>query len=401
MKVNGHSRVVLLSLCITASLLANPIAAQQKYAPGVTDTEIRVGQTMPYSGPASAWGAVGKAEVAYIKMINDGGGIRGRKITLISLDDAFSPPRTVEQTRKLIEGEGVAFIYGSIGPGNLAIRGYLNEHRVPQLFTPEPLEVYNDPQHYPWTMGLQPTFYREGLIHAHYILAHNPDAKIAILHQNNYSIESLKGLREGLGDKADRLILKALSYEESDPTINSQIVTFKGLGADTFYNVATPKFAAQAIRKAREIGWKPLHFLSYISQSISAVLEPAGLENSTGIISGAYFKDPTDPRWADDAYAKDFRVWLQRYYPGAKPSDVFVFGGYAFAQPLIYLLERCGDDLSRENIMRQATSFRDVTFPWLLPGITLNTSPTDYQPIKKMRETRFNGKTWELLDESN
>jgi branched-chain amino acid transport system substrate-binding protein len=307
----------------------------------------------------------------------------------------------VEQTRKLVEGEGVAFIYGSIGPGNLGIRDYLNEHRVPQLFIPEPLETYNDPQYYPWTMGFQPTFYREGLIHAEYILAHKPDAKIVILHQNNYSIESLKGLRDGLGDKADKLIVKVLSYEESDPTINSQIVTFKSLGADTFYNVATPKFAAQAIRKASEIDWKPLHFLSYISQSISAVLQPAGLENSTGIISGAYFKDPTDPRWVDDSSTKDFLVWLQRYYPGGKPSDVFAFGGYAFAQPLIYLLERCGDDLSRENIMRQATSFRNVSFPWLLPGITLNTSPTDYQPIKKMRETRFNGKTWELLDELN
>ena len=401
MKVNGHSRTVRLSLSILAILLANPVIAQQKYAPGVTNTEIRVGQTMPYSGPASAWGAVGKAEVAYIKMINDAGGIRGRKIMLISLDDAFSPPRTVEQTRKLVESEGVAFIYGSIGPGNLAIRDYLNEHRVPQLFTPEPLEIYNDPQHYPWTMGFQPTFYREGLIHAQYILAHKPGAKIVILHQNNYSIESLRGLKDGLGNKADELIVKALSYEESDPTISSQIVTFKSLGADTFYDVATPKFAAQAIRKASEINWKPLHFISYISQSISAVLQPAGLENSTGIISGAYFKDPADPRWVDDASTKEFLAWLKRYYPGGNPSDVFLFGGYAFAQPLIYLLERCGDDLSRENIMRQATSLRDVTFPWLLPGITLNTSPTDYQPIKKMRETRFNGKAWELLDELN
>jgi branched-chain amino acid transport system substrate-binding protein len=400
MKVNHHSRLVLLSLCITA-VTTSPGAAQKSTAPGVTDTEIKIGQTMAYSGPASAWGAVGRAELAYVKMINDRGGIRGRKITLISLDDGFSPPKTVEQTRKLVEDEGVAFIYGSIGPGNLAVRDYLNERRVPQLFTPDPLETFNDPQHYPWTMGFQPTFYREGLIHAQYILAHQPDAKIAILHQNNASIESVKGLRDGLGDKADKLIVKALSYEESDPTINSQIVTLKGLGADTFYNVATPKFAAQAIRRASEINWKPLHFLSYISQSISAVLQPAGLENATGIISGAYFKDPTNPRWADDASTKEFLAWLQRYYPGGNPSDVFVFGGYLFAQPLIYLLERCGDNLSRENIMQQAASFHDVIFPWLIPGITLNTSPTDYQPIKKMRETRFSGKTWELLDEGN
>jgi branched-chain amino acid transport system substrate-binding protein len=400
MKVIGHLRQGLLSLCIVA-VTAGPVAAQKSYAAGVTDTEIKIGQTMAYSGPASAWGAVGRAELAYIKMINDHGGIRGRKITLISLDDGFSPPKTVEQTRKLVEDERVAFIYGSMGPGNLAVRDYLNERRVPQLFVLAPLETYNDPKHYPWTMGLQPTFYREGFIHAQYILAHKPDAKIAVLHQNNDSIESLKGLRDGLGDKADKLIVKALSYEESDPTINSQIVTFKGLGADTFYNVATPKFAAQAIRKASEIGWKPLHFLFYGSQSISAVLEPAGLSNSIGIISGAFVKDPTDPRWADDAYTKGLLGWLQKYYPGGKPSDIFMYAGYDFAQPLIYLLEQCGDDFSRENIMRQATNLHDVTFPWLLPGITFNTSPTDYQPIKKLRETRFNGKTWELLDELN
>jgi branched-chain amino acid transport system substrate-binding protein len=230
MRVNGHSRMGLMSLCI-AAVTASPVAAQKSSAPGVTNTEIKIGQTMPYSGSASAWGAIGRAELAYVKMINDRGGIRGRKITLISLDDGFSPPKTVEQTRKLVEDEGVAFIYGSLGPGNLAVRDYLNEHRVPQLFVLAPLETYNDPQHYPWTMGLQPTFYREGLIHARYILAHKPDAKIGILHQNGDGIESLKGLRDGLGDKADKLIVKALSYEESDPTINSQIVTFKGSGA--------------------------------------------------------------------------------------------------------------------------------------------------------------------------
>jgi branched-chain amino acid transport system substrate-binding protein len=400
MKIKSQIRMALMSLCIAATT-ASAVAAEESSVPGVTNTEIKIGQTMAYSGAASAWGAVGRAELAYVKMINDHGGIRGRKINLISLDDSFSPPKTLEQTRKLVEDQGVAFIYGSMGPGNLAVRDYLNEHRVPQLFILAPLETYNDPQHYPWTMGLQPTFYREGFIHAQYILAHKPDAKIAILHQNNDSIESLKGLRDGLGDKADKLIVKSLSYEESDPTINSQIVTFKGLGADTFYNVATPKFAAQAIRKASEIGWKPLQFLFYGSQSISAVLEPAGLTNSIGIISGAFLKDPTDPRWADDTYTKDLLGWLQRYYPGGKPSDIFIYAGYDFAQPLIYLLERCGDDLSRENIMRQATNIHDVTFPWLLPGITFNTSKSDYQPIKKLRETRFNGKTWELLEESN
>jgi branched-chain amino acid transport system substrate-binding protein len=272
---------------------------------------------MPYSGPASAWGAIGRAELAYIKKINDHGGVRGRKINLISLDDGFSPPKTVEQTRKLVEGEGVTFIYGTAGTGNLPIRDYLNECRVPQLFVLAPLEKYNDSKHYPWTMGLQPTFYREGLIHARYILAHKPDAKIAILHANDDSDEGdAKGLRDGLGERADKLIVKELSYEWTDPTINSQIVTLKTSGADTFYNMAYPKTAAQAIRKASEIGWKPLQFLTYISQSVSSVLEPAGLQNSVGIISGFSAKDPEDPRWADDQYTKQLLAWLQQYYPG-------------------------------------------------------------------------------------
>jgi branched-chain amino acid transport system substrate-binding protein len=391
-------RLILMSFCIAAAT-GSPAAAQK--TPGVTDTEIKIGQTIAYSGPASAWGAVGKAELAYVKMINDRGGIRGRKITLISLDHGFSPPKTVEQTRRLVERDEVAFVFGSVGPGNSAVRDYLNEHHVPQLFVLAPLESFNDPQHHPWTMGLQPTFYREGMVTRDTSSLIGSDAKIGILHQNNDSVESVKGMRDGLGDRADKLVIKVLSYEESDPTINSQIATFKQAGVDTLYNVASPKFAAQAIRKASEISWKPLHFLSYISQSISAVLQPAGLENSTGIISGAYFKDPTDPRWADDASTNDFLARLQRYYPEGKSSDVFVFAGYAFAQPLIYLLERCGDDLARENIMRQATSLSDVALPWVLPGITLNTSPTDYQPIATLRETRFNGKTWDLLDEHN
>ncbi len=370
-------------------------------APGVTDTEIKIGQTMPYSGPASAWGTIGRAELAYIKMINDRGGVKGRKISLISLDDGFSPPKTVEQTRRLVEDDGVAFIYGSLGPGNLAIRDYLNEHRVPHLFILAPLEWSSDPQHYPWTMGLQPTYYREGLLHARYILAHKPAAKIGMLHENYPKHESLMGLKEGLGDLADKLIVKVVTYNETDPTITSQIVTLKASGADTFYNMATPKFAAQAIRKASEIGWKPLQILSFVSHSISAVLEPAGLENSIGIISGFYAKDPMDPRWTDDTYTKELLTWLQNYYPGGKPSDIFTVLGYDAIQPLIYLLEQCGDDLSRENIMHQAESFHQVRFPWLLPGITFNTSRTDHLPIKEMRETRFNGKTWELLDELN
>jgi branched-chain amino acid transport system substrate-binding protein len=356
---------------------------------------------MPYSGPASAWGTVGQAELAYFKMINDGGGVNGRKIILISRDDAFSPPKTVEQTRKLVDEDEVALIFGTLGPGNLAIRRFLNDRHVPQLFILAPLETYNDPRHFPWTMGFQPTFYLDGKIHAQHLLAQKPDAKIAVLTQNNDSKESAKGLRDGLGERAGQMIVKELSYEETDASIESQIVTFKTAGADTLYNVATPKFAAQAIRKASELGWKPLHFLFYGSQSISAVLEPAGLENSVGVISATFTKDPADPRWRDDPNTRDFLAWLQKYYPGGRATDIFIAAGYNFAQLLVLLLKQCGDDLSRENIMRQAANLHDVSLPWLLPGITLNTSPTDYQPIKGLREMRFNGKTWELLNEEH
>jgi branched-chain amino acid transport system substrate-binding protein len=400
MELNGYSRV-LISLCIVA-VTSSTVAAQKSNAPGVTDTEIKVGQTMPYSGLASAWGAVGRAELAYFKMINEQGGINGRKINLISLDDAFSPPKTVEQTRRLIEQEGVSIIFGSLGPGNLAVREYLNGNHIPQIFVLAPTETYNDPQHFPWTIGLLPTFYLEGKIHARYILAHKPEAKIAILYQNDQiAKEAARGMADGLGDRARKLIVKEVSYEGSDSTIDSQLVILKGSGADVFYNISTPKFAAQAIRKVSEMGWKPLHFLSYGAQSISAVLEPAGLVNATGIISATFLKDPTDPQWSDDQNTKEFLAWLQKYYPGGKPSDFFIAAGWAYAQPLVYVLKQCGDDLSRENIMRQTTNLRNVSLPWLLPGVTLNTNPTDYQPIKEMREMRFNGKSWELLDEPN
>ena len=384
----------------TIAIVADSAKADKKYGPGITDTEIKVGQTMPYSGPASAWGTVGRAELAYFRMINDQCGINGRKINLISLDDAFSPPKTVEQTRRLVEQENVAFIFGSLGPGNLAVRRYLNDLRVPQLFVLALTERYNDPEHFPWTIGLMPSYYLDGKVHARYILAHKPNAKIAILHENeDVAKEAVKGLRDGLGDKSGQLIVKELSYEISDATVDSQMVTLKASGADTFYNVSSPKFATQAIRKANELGWKPLHFLVYGSQSIQAVLEPAGLENSIGIISAIFGKDATDPRWKDDPSTKLYLDWLQKYYPGGRAADIFIGSGWAFAQPLIYVLKQCGDDLSRENIMRQTTNLHSVTLPWLLPGVTLNTSPTDYQPIKQMTETRFNGKSWDLLSQ--
>jgi branched-chain amino acid transport system substrate-binding protein len=381
----------------------SPALAQKKYAPGVTDAEIKIGQTMPYSGPASAWGTVGLAELAYFKMINEQGGINGRKIKLISLDDAFSPPKTVEQTRKLIEEERVAVIFSSIGGAtNLAVRKYLNDNHVPQLFALDPSVKFNDPRHFPWTMGFQPTLYLEGQIHARYILAHKPNARIAILHTTDpVAKEGVDGFKKGLGDSAGQLIVNEQSFEDTDPTIYSQIVTLKASGADILYDISSPKFATQSIRKASELGWKPLHFLFYGSQSISAVLEPAGLENSIGVMSATFGKDPVDPQWKDDPNTRAYLDWLQKYYPGGKVTDIFIAAGYAFPQPLVYVLKQCGDDLSRENIMRQAANLHDVAMPWLLPGITLNTTPTDYQPIKQLREMRFNGKMWELLKEEN
>jgi branched-chain amino acid transport system substrate-binding protein len=390
----------IAALTLTA---VGPVLAQKNYAPGVTDSEIKIGQTMPYSGPASAWGTVGLAELAYFRMINEQGGVNGRKIKLISLDDAFSAPKTVEQTRKLVEEERVAAVFGSIGGAtNLAVRKYLNDNRIPQLFALNPSVKFNDPQHFPWTIGIQPTLYLEGQIHARYILAHKPSAKIAVLHATDpVAKEGVDGFKSALGEKAPHLIVKEQSYEESDPTVYSQIVALKASGADTFYDISSPKFATQSIRKASELGWKPLHFLFYGSQSISTVLEPAGVENSIGVISATFGKDPADPQWKDDQNTRDYLDWLQKYYPGGKATDIYIAAGYSFPQPLIYVLKQCGDDLSRENIMRQATNLHNVSMPWLLPGVTLDTSPTDYQPIKKLREMRFNGKTWELLKEEN
>ncbi|MBR0797987.1 ABC transporter substrate-binding protein [Bradyrhizobium jicamae] len=374
--------------------------AQKADAPGVSDKEITIGQTMPYSGPVSAWGTIGRTELAYIKMINDQGGINGRKINLISLDDAYSPPKTVEQTRKLVEQDSVAVVFGALGtPANLAVRQYLNDHHVPQLFLLSGSGQFNDPGHFPWSIGILPTYLLDGQTHARYILAHKPDAKIAILYQNDdYGKAHLRGLKNGLGERAKDLVVREISYEVSDPTIESQIVTLKASGANTLYIAAGPKFAAQAIRKARELAWRPLQFLTYTSQSISGVLEPAGLENAIGIISASYAKDPTDPRWRSDPDIKEYFEWVRKYNPNSDGNDTNIAAGYQYAAALVLLLRQCGDDLSRENIMRRATSLRDVTIPLLLPGITLNTSPTDYQPIKELRETRFNGKFWESLE---
>ena len=388
--------VVVGSIAITIG----SATAQKRYAPGVSDNEIKIGQTMPYSGPVSGWGTVGRAELAYIKMINDRGGVNGRKINLISLDDAYSPPKAVEQTRKLVEQDGVAFVFGGLGTAsNLAVRKYLNDRQVPQLFLLSGSGQFNDPERFPWSISIIPTYLLDGQTHARYILAHRPNAKIAILYQNDdYGKAHVKGLKDGLGERAKDLVVGELSYEVSDPTIESQMVSLKASGANTLYIAAGPKFAAQAIRKASELAWKPLQFLTYTSQSISGVLEPAELENAIGILGGNYTKDPTDPRWKDDRDMKEYFEWVQKYNPNSNANDSFVAAGYQYAAALVLLLKQCGDDLSRENIMRHATSLHDFAVPLLLPGITLNTSPTDYQPIKQLRETRFNGKFWEILE---
>lgn len=387
------SAIVFLSVAIATGAAM----AQKSYAPGVSDNEIKIGQTMPYSGPVSAWGTVGRAEIAYFKMINDQGGVNGRKINLISLDDAYSPPKTVEQTRKLVEQEGVAFVFSGLGTAaNLAVRKYLNDRQVPQLFLLSGSGQFNDPEHFPWSIGILPTYLLDGQTHSRYILEHDPDAKIGILYQNDdYGKAHVRGLKEELGERAKDLVAAELSYEVSDPTIESQMVTLKASGANTLYIVAGPKFASQAIRKASELAWKPTRLLTYTSSSISGVLEPAGLENAIGILSTIYIKDPTDPRWKDDPEMKEYFEWVQKYNPNANKDDGFVVGGYQYAAALVLLLRECGDDLSRENIMRRVTSLHDVKIPLLLPGITLNTTPADYQPIKQLRESRFNGKFWE------
>ena len=378
--------------------LASHARAEKNDTPGVTATEIKIGQTMPYSGPASPYSAIGKVESAYFKMLNEKGGVDGRKIDLISLDDGYSPPKTVEQTRKLVEDDKVAFIWQSLGtPTNTAIEKYLNERKIPQLFISTFASKFNDPKHFPWTMGGLGSYRTEGQIYAQYIKQHYPKAKIGVLYQNDdYGKDYLQGLREGLGDKAS-MIIKEVTYEVTDPTVDSQIVELQGSGADVFYDISQPKFAAQAIRKAYDIGWKPVHFLNSVSSSVTAVLKPAGLDKSKGIISVIAFKDPSDPRWHDDQGYKDWLAFMQKYYPDGDTADLNNVYGYTQAQMLVQVLKQCGNDLSRANIMAQATHLHNFAPPMLLPGITIDTSATDYQPLKKVRMAKFNGQTWEIF----
>jgi branched-chain amino acid transport system substrate-binding protein len=383
----------------TALLATGALPARAANAPGVTDKEIKIGQTMPYSGPASSYGAIGKAELAYFKKINDEGGINGRMLNLLSLDDGYSPPKTVEQIRRLVEQDQVAFIFQSLGtPSNSAIQKYLNDHKVPQLFVATGATKWNDPKNFPWTIGWQPNYQTEGHIYAKYLLTNKPDAKVGILYQNDdYGKDYVKGLKDGLGDKAAAMVVKEESYETSDPTVDSQIVSLQASGADAFLNATTPKFAAQAIRKAFDIGWKPLHFLNNVSISVGSVLKPAGLEKSVGVITADYRKDPTDPHWKDDAGYKQWLAFMQKYMPDADLGDNDYPYGMMAAMTMVQVLKQAGNDLSRENIMKEAANLKDFELPMLLPGIKLNTSPDNFAPIKQMQLQRFTGTTWELF----
>jgi len=394
-------KILLASLGLMVSVAASTAFAQKKYDPGATDTEIKVGHTNPYSGPASAYGAIGRAEAAYFKMINEQGGIKGRKINFMSLDDAYSPPRTVEQIRKLVEEEQVLLIFQSLGtPTNTAIHKYMNAKKVPHLFVATGATKWGDPEHFTWTMVWQPNYQSEAHLYAKYILKNRPAAKIALLYQNDdYGKDYVKGLKDGLGDKAGQMIVAEASYETSDPTVDSQIVTLKGSGADTLLIFATPKFAAQAIRKTYDTGWRPLQFINNVSSSIAAVLQPAGLEKSVGLIVGYYLKDPLDPQWKNDPGVKAFLDWMKKYNPEADPADNNVYYGYSAAQTLVQVLNQCGDDLTRENVMRQAANLKDLALPLLLPGIKINTSPTDFYPVDQIQLARFDGKRWVLFGE--
>jgi branched-chain amino acid transport system substrate-binding protein len=387
------------TVAIGLALSATPALAAKHYDPGVTDTEIKIGQTMPYSGPASAYGQFGMAHDAYFKMINDQGGINGRKINLISLDDGYSPPKTVEQTRKLVEEEHVLLMFGGLGtPTQTAVHKYLNAKKVPQLFVATGATKWGDPRHFPWTMGWQPSYQQEARIYAADILKNHPNAKIGVLYQNDdYGKDYLKGLVDGLGAKAKKMIVKEVSYETSEPTIDSQIVALKGSGADVFVNITTPKFAAQAMRQAYDIGWKPVQYLNNVSNSVGAVLKPVGLEKSVGIISSTYYEDASDPQWNNDPGMVKFKEWLKKYLPNADPSNNFNVIGYSQAETMVLVLKACGDDLTRANVMRQAASLHNVVQPLLLPGTKVNTSPTDFFPIGQLQLERFDGHNWELV----
>jgi branched-chain amino acid transport system substrate-binding protein len=397
-----NTRTMMTSLMAAGFALAGGLAfAAGQYGPGASDTEIKIGNTVPYSGPASAYGTIGKAEAAYFTMINEQGGINGRKINFISRDDAYSPPKTVEVVRKLVEEDQVLLTFQVLGTApNTAVQDYLNENKVPQLFVATGADKWNDPKKFPWTMGWQPSYRIEARIYGRYILKNLPNAKVAILYQNDdFGKDYLTGLREGLGDKADKMVVASNTYETSDPTIDSQIVSLQGSGADTLLVAATPKFAAQAIRKVADLGWKPNFFMTNVSVSVGSVMKPAGFDKAQGIITGGYLKDPNDPQWQNSTEYKDWLEWMKKYYPGGNLADVNNIYGYSVAQTMVAVLKASGDNLTRENVMKQAASIHELKLPMALPGITLSTSATDFAPIKQMQLQKFEGETWKLFGE--
>ncbi|HKW91046.1 MAG TPA: ABC transporter substrate-binding protein [Methylomirabilota bacterium] len=381
--------------------LVGPGGAAAQTVVGVTATDIKIGNTNPYSGPASAYGTIGKAIGAYFKMVNEQGGINGRKITYISYDDQYSPPKTVEMVRRLVEQDQVALLFQTLGtPTNSAIHKYVNQHKVPHLFVATGATKWNDPKHFPWTMGFQPNYQTEGRIYAAYVLKNLPDAKVGILYQNDdYGKDYLKGFEDGLGDAAKKLIVLKQSYEVTDPTIDSQIINLKNSGANVFFNITIPKFAVQAIKKANDIGWKPVHFLNNVSSSVGTVLKPAGLEASRGLITALYIEDITDPTVKKTKDYQDWAAWMKKYYPEGSLDDGSNAYAYDAAITLVHVLKQCGSDLSRENIMKQAASIRNLELPLLIKGIKLNTGPDDFAPIEQEQLAKFDGEKWSLFGE--
>jgi branched-chain amino acid transport system substrate-binding protein len=390
-----RSLLVLTGLAFAAS----PALAQKHYGPGVTDTEIRIGNTNPYSGNASAYGQNGRAEAAYYRMVNDQGGINGRKIVFISLDDSYSPPKTVELTRQLVERDQVLLVGAPLGTApNIAIQKFLNQKKVPQLFVGSGASRWDDPGHFPWTIGWNPSYHTEGFIYARHVLKNVKDPRIAILRQNDdVGLDYLNGFLEGLGKANEKLVADIATYEVTDPTVDSQMLQLAHTGANVFINITTPKFAAQAIKKAGEIAWKPAQYLVNVAASVGAVMRPAGLENAQGILTADYKMDTTDPRWVDHPEFKEWQAWMAKYQPTANPAESANVTGYATAWGIVHVLRMCGDELTRENVMRQAASLNKIRVPMLLPGITVSTSPTDFAPIKALQFARFEGDHWVLF----
>jgi branched-chain amino acid transport system substrate-binding protein len=392
-------RILASGTTLAASFASSKLSAQRRYDPGASDTEIKLGHTSPYSGPLSAFSVAGKATTAYFNMINAAGGINGRKIKFISYDDGYQPPKTVEMVRKLVESDEVLMIFQLLGtPTNIAIQKYLNQKQIPQLFIFSGASRFGDPKNYPWTMGWQPDYATEGGVYAKHILASGKDARIGILFQNDDSgKDGVIGFQKALGKQNEKLIVAIASYEVTDPTVDSQIIQLKNAGANVFLNLSSPKFAAQGIRKAYDLAWRPVHYLTSPSASVQSVMKPAGFEAGQDIMTIAYLKDPTDPQWANDPEFLEWKRWMERWNPTASLADTLNVYPYALTATLVEVLKRCGDELTRANVMKQASNLRGLHVPMLLPGITINTSPTDFYPIQSLRLARFKGETWELF----